>query len=292
MPFLQGFLEGAITKLHTTIPLLFAMNPLTLLASACRFCLNYRNPIQILMARSLNPHGLINVTDRASGVACVCKVQSYRMFGEVWHDRDYDIPKVPIASSDVVIDIGANQGFYSCYAASKGARVYAFEPSPESFERLTQNVQSNGFQNRVLAKCCAIGGRNGCRELFVSDELGGGRNTIQEAFATNAELSIRIKMPINVVSLAQVIEDQSIEKIRICKLDCEGSELEILSSLTAEITDQIDAFVIEFHPEAYAVSDLLALLCGWKTHHVSFAEDNYCRSQIVRAVHERVLLKN
>lgn len=268
------------------------MNPLTLLASACRFCLNYRNPIQIVMARSLNPHGLINVTDRASGVACVCKVQSYRMFGEVWHDRDYDIPKVPIAQSDVVIDIGANQGFYSCYAASKGARVYAFEPSSESFTRLTQNVQSNGFQNCVIAKCCAVGGRNGTRDLFVSDELGGGRNTIQEAFAANAELDVRLTMPVNVVSLAQVIDDHSIERIRICKLDCEGSELEILSNLAPQTVDKIDALVIEYHPEAYAVSDLLALLCDWKTHHVSFAEDKYCRSQIIRAVHERVLLKH
>ena len=53
-------------------------------------------------------------------------------------------------------DVGANQGFFTCYAASKGATVYAFEPVPASYERLIQNVERNGFTDRVVAVRCAI----------------------------------------------------------------------------------------------------------------------------------------
>ncbi len=46
---------------------------------------------------------------------------------------------------DVVLDIGANVGFYSCLAASRGNHVLAFEPAPRNLAFLYQNLWSNGF---------------------------------------------------------------------------------------------------------------------------------------------------
>ena len=266
------------------------MSFLSFLSSAIRFCGNYGNPLAILWAGTFRPDGVVRVVDRASGTVCRCKVRSYRMFGEVWHDHDYDVPRLPLGPGDVVLDVGANQGFYSCYAASRGATVYAFEPSPESYRRLTENAVLNGLDAQVHARACAVGGQEGRRELYISDRLGGGMDTIQESFVMNTNLEVRTKLWVEVVSLAQVLQEKAIERVRICKLDCEGSELEILSNLSPEICDRIDAFVIEVHPEAYDVQKLLGVLCGWGTHHVSYAEDKYCRSEIVRAVHRRVLL--
>jgi FkbM family methyltransferase len=48
-------------------------------------------------------------------------------------------------SHDVVFDIGANVGFYSCLAASRGKRVLAFEPAPRNLQFLYRNLWSNGF---------------------------------------------------------------------------------------------------------------------------------------------------
>lgn len=49
-------------------------------------------------------------------------------------------------SDDVFFDVGANYGFYSCFAASVigGNRVYAFEPNPLNIERLRRNHELNG----------------------------------------------------------------------------------------------------------------------------------------------------
>ncbi|MGA9060104.1 MAG: FkbM family methyltransferase [Terracidiphilus sp.] len=46
---------------------------------------------------------------------------------------------------DVVLDIGANVGFYSCLAASRDKRVIAFEPAPRNLRFLYRNLWSNGF---------------------------------------------------------------------------------------------------------------------------------------------------
>lgn len=48
---------------------------------------------------------------------------------------------------DIVLDIGANVGFYSCLAASRGKRVLAFEPAPRNLNFLYCNLWSNGFSS-------------------------------------------------------------------------------------------------------------------------------------------------
>jgi hypothetical protein len=87
----------------------------------------------------LPPSECITVIDRASGVSCLCSLNSHHMFSEVWYKQVYDVNGVPVRLGDVVRTL-ANQGFFSCYAAHKGAKVFAFEPVPELFDRLVLNA--------------------------------------------------------------------------------------------------------------------------------------------------------
>jgi len=57
---------------------------------------------------------------------------------------------------DVLWDIGANVGVYSMYAASKGIKVCAFEPSFSNYWVLNKNIELNRLANRVSAYCIAI----------------------------------------------------------------------------------------------------------------------------------------
>src|ERR1035438_5642821 len=85
---------------------------------------HYGNPIYIAFKRVFAENGLMRISDRQTGVTVTAAVKSYQMFGETWYNHDYDVPGCALRPHDSVIDIGANQGFFSCYAASKGARVY------------------------------------------------------------------------------------------------------------------------------------------------------------------------
>ena len=51
--------------------------------------------------------------------------------------------------SDVVIDVGANVGVYSCLAAQAGRVVMATEPLPINVSLLLRNLQANAYRAQV-----------------------------------------------------------------------------------------------------------------------------------------------
>ncbi|MCB1145062.1 MAG: FkbM family methyltransferase [Leptospiraceae bacterium] len=56
-----------------------------------------------------------------------------------------------ITSTQILWDIGANVGLYSCYAAkSRGCKVFAFEPSIFNLELLARNVHLNKLSNSII----------------------------------------------------------------------------------------------------------------------------------------------
>lgn len=51
-----------------------------------------------------------------------------------------------LARADVFIDVGANEGIYTCIAAAGGVAVCAVEPEAGNLRYLLSNVQENGFE--------------------------------------------------------------------------------------------------------------------------------------------------
>jgi FkbM family methyltransferase len=194
------------------------------------------------------------------------------MFAEVWFCKSYDIPGVSLRPGDLVLDIGANQGFFSCYAAQKGARVVAFEPDPTSFATLERNLARNNFTGRVTTRREAIGAQRGVADFFVSPMLGGGINTTSAAFASKFDHVLSAQVPC--VTLGDVLKENGGERVRLCKLDCEGAEQEILRSLKPDEAAMIDGFALEYHTAAYQVSELIECMLDWGTHEVAFAPAN------------------
>jgi FkbM family methyltransferase len=259
------------------------------IVNSLRFWLSYGNPLEILYNRKFNPKGDVRVVDRASKTEVRCKVASYAMFGEVWHDHDYDIPRVPIRSGDVVVDIGGNQGFYSTYAASQGAKVLVFEPVPSLFKTLESNVAKNGLSSRVTASCCGVSDRKGQIEMILTDQLGGGMNTIVGQFAAQNQIEVSQKIQVELTTFEDILADNHVDRVRICKLDCEGAEYMILKAMTAETAAKVDAFVIEYHWAGYDIPELIRHILSWGTHQVAYAEDKYCERMILRAIRTDLL---
>ncbi len=250
------------------------------LQSAVAGLVNYGNPLEIAFRRALAAGtDLMTITDRRTGISVLAAAGSYQMFGETWYKRDYDVPGCPLRAGDVVIDIGANQGFYTCYAAVQGATVYAYEPHPGSFERLKENVVRNHFGDLVLMSQQAVGASAGSATMRCFDELGGGLNSIVPSHLPDA-------MP-NAVVDVDVLDPNSIlraigKQVRICKLDCEGAELDIIKAI--EDPAQIDAFAMEFHPQAYAVPAVVDVMRQWGTHQLSFSPQCYVLYAVANAV--------
>jgi FkbM family methyltransferase len=244
---------------------------------------NYGNPIGIALQRMFRRDGEMTIVDRRTGVSLQALRRSYHMFGETWYTHDYDVAGCPIRKDDVVLDIGANQGFFTCYAAHQGAQIYAFEPHPKSFERLMGNIARNGYASRVTAECMAIGDFEGETNLFCSSHLDGGADTInpQHAAAVTRLGNNQRELPVRVARLSSVIPADL--NVRLLKMDCEGAELAILKDLANPA--QFDSMAIEFHPDAYPVETLIQTLMAYGTHQV-YAVHGY----IVHAIRNDVLI--
>jgi FkbM family methyltransferase len=76
--------------------------------------------------------------------------------------------------NDIFWDIGANMGLYTVYAASRGARVLAFEPSGANFYVLNMSILKNNFSDVATAYCIAFNDQERLGNLLMKNfEFGG-----------------------------------------------------------------------------------------------------------------------
>jgi FkbM family methyltransferase len=249
---------------------------------------NYRNPLGLLAQRALG-RPTVTVVDRASSLRFRCLRGADRMLGEIVHSRVYDVPTAPVRAGDVVVDVGANHGFAACWFARRGARVLAFEPSPRVFPLLAANVAANGLEDRITAFPEAVAGREGTATLLVTPALGGGMTTLDPGFAERHRLPVEARVSVRTRSLPAVLRELGVDRVRLLKLDCEGSELEILRSLDRATLDRIDSLAIEVHTDVYPLSALVELVLGWGGFHLSKVVTPDVENANLHAVHRRAL---
>ena len=66
---------------------------------------------------------------------------------EIWQKQLYT-KKYQIREGDIIVDIGANIGVFSLWAAKQGAKVFAVEPNPEAFNYLKRILRKMIFQKK------------------------------------------------------------------------------------------------------------------------------------------------
>ncbi|QYO66338.1 FkbM family methyltransferase [Leptolyngbya sp. 7M] len=160
------------------------------------------------------------------------------MFHEIWIDQLYSPAGYEIKDDYSVVDIGANIGVFSLYAASaaRNVRVRAFEPFPTNSEYFSRNRDESGAENVELITA-AVADSEGTRILQVEDSW------ILHSLAEKGSSVGGIEVAC--VSLAEALN--GIERCHLLKIDCEGGEYEILYSAAPETLAKIDRIVCEFN---------------------------------------------
>jgi FkbM family methyltransferase len=173
-----------------------------------------------------------------------------------------------VATGDVVIDVGANIGWYSVLAArlvgATGA-VIAIEPDPTNFELLTHNTSEF---TQVAALPLALADRAGSLQLTQSaSNLGDHRLAAPHQ---GAAVNTRQKISVDVSTLDDLIAQQAvqIELLRLIKLDTQGAETLIFrgaNGLLNQLPNRC-ALVVELAPNLLRhhgpehVEELIALM--------------------------------
>src|SRR3990170_708877 len=144
----------------------------------------------------------------------------------------------------VVVDIGANIGYYTLLAShlvGREGKVFAFEPDPSNYDLLLKNIEINACTNVVPVQK-AISSKSGRIKLFLDkNNLGG--HSLSEA---NVDKSSFIA--VEAILLDDFFKNIDV-KIDVVKMDVQGLEMHVLEGMTDTVNQNANLKIItEFWP--------------------------------------------
>lgn len=159
------------------------------------------------------------------------EIYGYQMFmtGQIEPVTSYFV-KCLMSSNRTMLDVGANIGYFSVLAASAcpSCAVWSFEPAPDTYSLLVENIHANRLAN-VVANQIALGDRKDVLMLSVYNDqaLNAIRPNIDAVHPFFPEGPIRdIEVPCT--SIEEFCQEFDIPKVDIVKIDVEGFEYSVV----------------------------------------------------------------
>jgi len=147
---------------------------------------------------------------------------------------------------DYFIDAGANIGWHTLFGSKvvgDSGKVFAFEPNDKNFNLLESNVKLNELTNVSVVKS-AVTDYVGTGELSCS-KVNFGDHVANTEFLNEVE-----KESINCTTIDEYIKNNDIDasKIKLIKMDIQGSEPRALEGMKDLIKEHGPAIIMEYSP--------------------------------------------
>lgn len=158
---------------------------------------------------------------------------------ETWVENVYQLSLDDFYFGDsrepIMVDIGANIGAVSIYAASLDPKikVYAYEPEHDNHELLIKNVRENRINNQITVLKQAVSDFNGFMGITNSQ----GNSQLVENKAAEQ---------VQVVQLKDIFQQNKLKEIDVLKIDIEGAEYKLLTAATVEELMKVRYLTMEF----------------------------------------------
>jgi FkbM family methyltransferase len=164
--------------------------------------------------------------------------------------KDWESETIPVfykmaQSAQIVLDIGANTGFYTLLActASPNARVIAFEPVPRVYEKLMEHIRINHFDGRCEAHRMAVSNFVGTAQMHIPfGDLPTSASLNTDGFRGFS--GILVEVPVTTVDA--VMGDKPVD---LAKIDVEGFEPQVLERMRMTLRRFRPALFIECLPD-------------------------------------------
>ncbi len=162
-----------------------------------------------------------------------------------------------VKPGSIVVDVGANMGYFSLLAKSLGAeKVYAFEPESKNYDYLKTNAMFSDYSWSIEAKNIAISDTKGKERLYLCS-YDSGHHTIKQdrgikdyrKVSLARKIMDRFKKEKFIEIETSTLDDEIEGRVDIIKLDCEGSEALALKGMKRILAENKNIkMVVEFFP--------------------------------------------
>lgn len=161
--------------------------------------------------------------------------------------ESFEMIENELGTHDICIDLGANYGDFTKRLAETGAVVHAFEPDPQTFKILKENV---GGVSNVMLHQVAVAKTSGRMNLYrISEDLAStaekrswGASLVPSQRSSRSDV-----VEVEVRSFEQVLAEIG-KPVKLVKMDIEGAEVEILDQiLAAPSLYPVESLFVETH---------------------------------------------
>ncbi|MEM3191793.1 MAG: FkbM family methyltransferase [Candidatus Parvarchaeota archaeon] len=126
---------------------------------------------------------------------------------------------------EIVADCGASVGIFSLLAATRGAKVFSFEPNPETFSILKRNIEANGLSKAVIPFNLGLSDKEGELELVVPGTFTG-TSSFEENWNEELRKRTGVKYLVRTKTLDSLLEEE--KEIDWLLIDVESHEHKLL----------------------------------------------------------------
>jgi FkbM family methyltransferase len=141
----------------------------------------------------------------------------------------------------VVLDVGANVGHHTLFAATRAARVLAFEPFNDVSVRLKRKLVDNALTNVTLIECAL-----GDKEQSAAYVKPAGNNTGTGTFMASANAGPTLSLPVRLGDA--VLAEHDVGRVDFIKIDTEGYEPFVLRGLSKTLARHRPVVFFEWTP--------------------------------------------
>ncbi len=158
-----------------------------------------------------------------------------------------------------VVDAGANVGYFTliaCDSVGREGRVFAFEPDPETYEVLFQNVEMNGYRPICQAHRMALSSGRGTATFYRFSVHFGGNSLWHGGGATTDIRDEVNEVQVETIAFDDFVADARVKAVDFVKIDTEGSEAVVLQGMRKTLADNpAITLLCEFNAERIRLSN-------------------------------------
>lgn len=227
-------------------------------------------------------------------ISCLEKDSLKIMFEEIFQEESYVSQGITLKEGDTVFDVGANIGLFSLYLTGRGQKlkVYAFEPIPAIFQALEKNLALHAKSVKPVQ--CGLADRDGMatfnyfpnspafsslaefdfdKKKYLSFLLDSWDQVVVKInpsaknvprFLRRPALKQQVRKAFKpetvtcpVKTLSTFLQENSINRIDLLKLDAENCEKQVLAGINEADWPKIRQIVTEIHGHINGGENLL-----------------------------------